>query len=85
MLTFGTGRDGTDKRTNIGTDRLFSENIILDSTIFMVQMKKADSSIKKSLVLLFRMECFFVSLSVAVAIKLILYVNQENQFHFLKL
>ena len=54
-------------------------------TIFMVQMKKADSSIKKSLVLLFRMECFFVSLSVAVAIKLILYVNQENQFHFLKL
>ena len=27
----GTGRDGqTDKRTNIWTDRLFSENIILD-------------------------------------------------------
>ena len=29
----GTGRDGTglmDKRTDTGTDRLFSENIILD-------------------------------------------------------
>ena len=34
-MTFGTGRDGrtnrqTDKQTDIGTDRLFSENIILD-------------------------------------------------------
>ena len=28
---FVTGRDGTDKRTDIGTDTLFLENIILDS------------------------------------------------------
>ena len=26
----GQGRDGTDRRTNIWTDRCFSENIILD-------------------------------------------------------
>ena len=27
-----TGRDGTDGQTDIGTDRLFSENIILDGS-----------------------------------------------------
>ena len=34
LVTFfcdGTGRDVTNGRTDIGTDRLFSENIILDS------------------------------------------------------
>ena len=43
-LFFVTGRDGTDKRTNgrtdIGTDRLFSENIILDAKLFIKQIKR---------------------------------------------
>ena len=41
-----TGWDGTDGQTDIGTDRLFSENIILDIVIPWQKLKSSTHGLK---------------------------------------